>query len=154
MANIAQMVNVLQAMILTNDKGLLLTPTYHVFNLYKVHQNATYLPLDIESEKKNVRDNRIIPLISATASKDKNGVIHVSLSNVDADSAKEVAIELPEINNKQIKGEILTSANLNDHNTFENPDKVKIVSFRNFEKTRNGFTVKLPAKSIVNFSIE
>lgn len=155
MANIAQMVNVLQAMILTNDKGgMVLTPTYHVFNMYKVHQEATYLPIDIQTEKKNVRDNRVVPLLSTTASKDKTGTIHISLSNIDARSSQEVTIELPNIDGRTIKGEILTSSNLTDHNTFENPNKVKIMPFSGTSKTKNGLIVKLPAKSIVTLEIK
>ena len=65
---------------------MVLTPTYYVFKMYKVHQDATYLPLDLTCEKMNVRDNRTVPMVSATASKNKNGVIHISLSNVDADN--------------------------------------------------------------------
>lgn len=155
MANIAQMVNVLQAMILTNDKGgMVLTPTYHVFNMYKVHQNAQYLPMDIKAEKKSVRENRVVPLVSATASKNKVGVIHISLSNVDITNSQEVAIELPSVDIKAIKGEILTSRNLTDHNTFENPNKVQITSFNSVSKTKTGLIVKLPAQSIVTLEIK
>ncbi|MDO5524079.1 MAG: alpha-N-arabinofuranosidase [Bacteroidia bacterium] len=154
MANIAQMVNVLQAMILTNDKGeMVLTPTYHVFNMYKVHQDATYLPMNIQTEKMDVRDDRAVPVVSATASKDKTGAIHISLSNVDARGSREVTIELPDMKNKSVKGEILTSANLTDHNTFENPNKVQVTSFNGISKTNNGLVVKLPAKSIVTLKI-
>jgi alpha-N-arabinofuranosidase len=155
MANIAQMVNVLQAMILTNDKGgMVLTPTYHVFNMYKVHQDANYLPMDITTEKKRVRNNRVVPLVSVTASKNKIGAIHISLSNIDTRNSQEVTIELPNINSKTIRGEILTSSNLTDHNTFENPNKVKITSFSGASKTKNGLIVKLPAKSIVTLEIK
>ena len=155
MANIAQMVNVLQAMILTNNKGgMVLTPTYHVFNMYKVHQDATYLPMDIETGQLKARDNRVVPAITATASKNQKGVIHISLSNMDADHSQEITIELGDIESKTIKGEILSSSHLTDHNTFENPDNVKTVSFHGAAKTKNGLIVKLPAKSIVTLKVE
>lgn len=80
MANIAQIVNVLQSMILTKGKEMVLTPTYYVFKMYKVHQDATYLPLELNCDTMNVRDNRKLPMISATASKDKNGKVHLSIS--------------------------------------------------------------------------
>lgn len=73
MANIAQVVNVLQSMILTKGKEMVLTPTYYVFKMYKVHQDATYLPIEISCQQMNVRDKRTLPLISATASKTKMG---------------------------------------------------------------------------------
>jgi alpha-N-arabinofuranosidase len=156
MANIAQMVNVLQAMILTNDKGgMVLTPTYHVFRMYKVHQDATYLPFDLICDKMTVRDNRVVPMISATASRDKNGVIHISLSNVDADNGREITVELPGLKGKKVSGEILTSANLTDHNTFEKPNTVKPSAFSGAKIANDGaLTVSLPAKSIVTLEIK
>lgn len=154
MANIAQMVNVLQSMILTNDKGgMVLTPTYHVFNMYKVHQDAYYIPMDIQTEKKSVENDRVVPLVSASASKDKNGITHISLSNTDVVNVQEVVMEFPDIKNKKINGEILTSKNLTDHNTFENPDRVKVLSFNDITKINNGVVIRLPAKSIVTLTI-
>ena len=156
MANIAQMVNVLQAMILTDDKGgMVLTPTYHVFRMYKVHQDATYLPFDLICNKKKVEENRTVPMISATASRDKNGVIHLSLSNVDADNSQEITVELPGVKGKKVSGEILTAANLTDHNTFESPNMVKPAAFNGAKIVGDGLlTVNLPAKSIVTLEIK
>ncbi|MFA7140556.1 MAG: alpha-N-arabinofuranosidase [Proteiniphilum sp.] len=156
MANIAQMVNVLQSMILTDDKGgMVLTPTYHVFRMYKVHQDATYLPFDLICDKKMVEENRVVPMISATASRDKNGVIHLSLSNVDADNSREITVELPGLKGKKVSGEILTAANLTDHNTFEKPNTVKPTVFDGAKIAGDGaLTVNLPAKSIVTLEIK
>ena len=67
MANIAQIVNVLQSMILTSGKNMVLTPTYYVFKMYNVHQDATYIPLELNCDMMDVRDNRRIPMVSATA---------------------------------------------------------------------------------------
>ena len=130
MANIAQVVNVLQSMILTKGKDMVLTPTYYVFKMYKVHQDATYLPIEGNCKQVTVRDNRTLPLISATASKDKNGKIHISLSNVDVDNEQEVIVNLPGVQAKKAVGEMLTSAQITDYNSFENPDKVKLVPFK------------------------
>ena len=154
MANIAQIVNVLQSMILTKDKDMVLTPTYYVFKMYKVHQDATYLPLDLTCEKMNVRDNRTVPMVSATASKNKNGVIHISLSNVDADNAQEITVNLPDVNAKKAIGEILTSANLTDYNSFEKPNIVKPASFKEVKINKGIMKVKLPAKSIVTLELQ
>lgn len=153
MANIAQIVNVLQSMILTNKDKMVLTPTYYVFKMYNVHQDAIYLPVEIETTVKNVRDNRKVALVSATASRDKNGKIHLSLSNVDAVNPQQVTIKLDGITRDTIKGEILTSAKLSDHNTFENPDKVKIVPFKDAKINKGIITVNMPAKSIVSLEL-
>ena len=93
MTNIAQIANVLQSMILTKEDKMVLTPTYHVFEMYKVHQDATYLPLELNCERKVVRDDRIVPMVSATASRDANGFIHISLSNVDLQESQENRVE-------------------------------------------------------------
>jgi len=155
MANIAQMVNVLQAMILTGDKGeMALTPTYHVFRMYKVHQDAEYLPLDLICEKKKIPDNRVVPLISATASRNKEGVIHISLSNVDVQNDREILIELSGLKGRRVSGEMLTADHLTDHNTFDKPSVVSPKVF-NGAKILNDDTlmVNLPAKSIVTLEI-
>ena len=149
MANIAQIVNVLQSMILTKDKEMVLTPTYYVFKMYKVHQNATYLPIDLTCEKINVRDNRTVPMVSATASKNKDGVIHISLSNVDADEAQEITINLGETKAKKAIGEILTA-----YNSFEKPNIVKPAPFKEVKINKGTMKVKLPAKSIVTLELQ
>lgn len=109
---------------------MVLTPTYYVFKMYNVHQDATYIPLELNCDMMDVRDNRRIPMVSATASKDPNGKIHISMSNVDADNAQEVTINLSGTKAKKAVGEILTSTNLTDYNSFENPDNVKPVPFK------------------------
>ena len=155
MANIAQVVNVLQSMILTNDKQMTLTPTYHVFRMYNVHQDATFLPMDIQTSTKEVEGGYgTLPMLSGTASRDKQGIIHISLSNVDLQNAQEVTINLQGMNAKKVTGEILTSANINDHNTFDKPDLVKPVVFNGATISGNVLKVKLPAKSIVTLELQ
>ena len=154
MANIAQVVNVLQSMILTNDKQMTLTPTYHVFRMYNVHQDATYLPLDIQTATKKVEGNRTIPMLSGTASRDQQGKIHISLSNVDLQNAQDVSISLQGVDAKKVTGEILTAANITDHNTFDKPNQVKPVAFNGASISGNTLKVKLPAKSIVTLELQ
>lgn len=153
MTNIAQIANVLQSMILTKGDKMVLTPTYHVFEMYNVHQDATYLPLDIECSYKAVRDNRKVPMVSATASR-KNGVIHISLSNIDLEDEQEITIRLEGETVKGVSGRILTAANIDDHNTFENPDTVAPKEFKGAKVSKNVLTVKLPAKSIVALELK
>ncbi len=155
MANIAQVVNVLQSMILTSGKQMTLTPTYHVFRMYNVHQDATYLPLDIQTVRKEVPGSDwTLPMLSGTASRDLQGKVHISLTNVDLQNAQEVSITLQGINAKQVSGEILTSANIADHNTFDKPDKVKPIVFSGATINGNTLKVKLPAKSIVTLELQ
>ena len=93
MANIAQIVNVLQAMILTDEEKMLLTPTYHVFEMYKVHHDATRLPVELASPDYEF-DGHEMPALSVSASRDKDGVVHVSLVNAHATRAVTLDCEL------------------------------------------------------------
>ena len=153
MANIAQIANVLQSMILTKDDRMVLTPTYHVFHMYKVHQDATYIPLDVQCERRVVRDDRIVPTLSATASRDDEGTVHISLANIDLENTCDVEIALGDVKGKSVKGIILTTGNIDDHNTFEQPDKVKPADFSGARLVKGTLKVTLPAKSIVTLSI-
>ena len=153
MTNIAQIANVLQAMVLTDGDKMLLTPTYHVFEMYKVHQNATYLPLDVICDKMEVRDNREIPMLSVSASRDEAGKIHISLANVDLKQSETVCIDVSNLRLKTVNGRILTAPEIQSHNTFEHPDVVKPVPFDDFQLKEGKLQVRMPAKSIIVLEI-
>ncbi|GHT11523.1 alpha-N-arabinofuranosidase [Bacteroidia bacterium] len=151
MANIAQVANVLQSMILTKDEKMILTPTYHVFEMYKVHQDATYLPLEILSDTKEIR-KRNVPLVSASASQ-KDGITHITLANIDLDAAQSIVIDCSGLKLNNVTGRILTSAKINDYNTFEKPDAIKPQVFKDVKISNGKLTVKLPAKAIAVLEI-
>lgn len=154
MANIAQIVNVLQSMILTQGDKMVLTPTYHLFSMYKVHQDATYIPFTLVCDSMEVRDNRTIPLISATASKNEKGEINLSLSNIDTDAFCEITIDMAGVGNKKVTGTLLTAVALTDYNSFEKPQTVIPVDFNRVKTKKDKLTVELPAKSIVTLTIK
>jgi len=149
MANIAQVVNVLQSMILTNDKQMVLTPTYHVFEMYKGFQDATYLPLDLTCDSMSVRGDRKIPLVSTSAAKEKNGNIIISLANVSLKNSEDLTINLLGANVQKVTGRILTSKNITDFNDFDHPNVVEPTDFNNVKIKKGGLKLKVPAKSIV-----
>ena len=148
MANIAQCVNVLQAVILTNEEKMLLTPTYHVMEMYNVHQNALLLPLTITSNDYLFGEKKI-QAVSGSASKDKNGLVHISLVNIDANKEQEVNIDLGSISAKSVSGRVLRSDKVQDHNTFDNPQKVKPTVFSNTKLSGNMLSLKVPPFSVV-----
>ncbi|MBM7540925.1 alpha-N-arabinofuranosidase [Amphibacillus cookii] len=148
MANIAQMVNVIQAMVLTEEDRLLLTPTYHVFKMYKVHQDAERIALDIDTKMLEV-DGAAYPQVNGSASKAKDGSIHISLTNADKDHQAEIDFDIRGVDFANVSGEVITSEKMNDHNTFDNPDKVKPVAFTAFENKDGGLKVTLPPMSVV-----
>lgn len=169
MANIAQVANVLQSMILTKDDKMVLTPTYYVFQMYIPHQDATFIPFDLTCDEMQVaneryrpgRDDeqptRTLPMLSATASRDKEGLIHISLANVDLKQKQTVTVQLDDVKAASVSGTILTSPDIADHNTFDKPDKVYTTSFdgaRINKKDASQLTVTLPAKSIVTLEVK
>ena len=148
MANLAQTINVLQALILTKGHQLLLTPTYHVFDLYKVHQAAKWLPLQI-SGPDYIVDGKKLPALNISASLDSTGAAHISLVNLDANNAIQIRTALNDINWKTVSGQIITSPKFTDINTFEKPDAVKPVAFKGARKEGNELVLTVPKLSVV-----
>ncbi len=150
MANIAQTVNVLQAVILTQGEKMILTPTYYVFEMYKVHQDATLLPIEVRGPD-YVFGSQKIPALSVSASRNAAGAIHISLCNLDPNRPADVLVELRGAKPAKIRGRVLTSQSMTAHNTFEKPDEVKPASFDAFTLNDHAITATLPAKSVVVF---
>ena len=148
MANVAQAINVLQSVILTNEEKLILTPTYHVMEMYNVHQNALMLPTTVTSNDYKMGKEKL-KAISASASKDKNGVTHISIANVDADAAQDVTIEVNGANYKSITGRILTSDKMQNYNSFDIPDKIKPAAYNGAKLSGSTITLKIPAYSVI-----
>jgi len=150
MANLAQTVNVLQALILTREDSMVLTPTYHVFDLYKVHQDASLLPLNFISPEYSNGDEKISAL-NMSASQDSTGTIHISMVNVDPNKSIKTKISLNNFKQRIITGQLLTSDKFTDHNEFGKPEKVSIKDFAGFKFSgaKDILEVELPAKSIV-----
>jgi len=153
MANISQLVNVLQALILTDKEKMIVTPTYHVFELYKVHQDATCLPVELTAPDYTFGTNSV-PSLHASASRDKSGRIHLSLVNLDPQRANQVNVKLAGASAKKATGQILTAPQMDAHNTFENPEAVKPAAFSALSLKADSLSVTLPSKSIVVLEIE
>ncbi len=159
MANIAQVVNVLQSMILTDTEGtghMVLTPTYYVFQMYKDFQDATYLPADVKTDSIAVEGGHMfkmtngnIPAVSLSAAKKQDGSVVVALANTSLDKAQEVQLSLDGMQPKTISGQVLTSKTIQDYNDFDNPDVVKPSEMKGAKVKKNVVTMKVPAKSIV-----
>ncbi len=148
MANIAQTINVLQAVILTDKEKMVLTPTYHVFEMFKVHQGATSLGVDLTSPD-YVFEKEKLPAVSASASRDAAGKVHLSLVNTDPKNAHTVTCTLAGLAAKSVNGRILTAAAMNAHNTFAAPAAVQPAAFTGATLADGKLTVALPAKSVV-----
>ena len=154
MTNIAQMVNVLQAIILTEGERMVLTPTYHVFDLFKVHQDAMLLDAALICDDYETAYGAV-PKISMSASKAQAGELNFTLCNVDPKNSEDVKLVLDSLSTGcRITGKILAGDEMNSHNTFENPEAVSIKSFGGFSSEGSVINVKMPARSVVLLSIE
>ncbi len=147
MANIAQTVNVLQALVFTDGPKMVLTPTYWVFEMYKVHQDATLLPATLSCPDYVFEGNKL-PALSASASLDKSGAVHISVVNIDPVKNDELTIDLRGRDFSSVSARILTGES-GAYNTFEDPDKVKPAEFKDLKLKKNVLVAKIPAKSVV-----
>ncbi|RAV99074.1 alpha-N-arabinofuranosidase [Pseudochryseolinea flava] len=147
-ANLAQTINVLQSVILTKEDKMILTPTYHVMEMYNVHQDAKLVPLVIKSAEYKF-NNQSLPAVSASATKDAKGATHISLVNIDSKQSQEITIDLSRNEYKTVSGRILTSAKVQDFNSFEQTDKIKPAAFKDAQLKNGKLQVKLPPFSVV-----
>lgn len=153
MANIAQMVNVLQSVILTDGEKMILTPTYHVFNMYKIHHDASYVDFHYESPLYEL-EGHAIKQVSATASINGEGELNLSACNVHLHNDITLTIDLRGQDFRFAKGIILTSQNIRDHNTFDRPKKVFPKEYTDYILKDNQLIVKIPKHSIVTFTLK
>jgi alpha-N-arabinofuranosidase len=139
--------------ILTNEEKMIVTPTYHVMEMYSVHHDALMLPVTVTSYD-YVLGEKKLKAISASASKDKNGGIHVSLVNIDAKKEHQITVDLGSISAQSVTGRILQSEKLQDHNTFANPENVKPVAFEGATVNGKILKTKLPPFSVVVLTLQ
>jgi alpha-L-arabinofuranosidase len=152
MANLAQTVNVLQSLVLTKGDSMLLTPTYYVFDLFKIHQDAHSLTVNYTPPTYSY-NNQQIPAVNVSASRDSNGVYHVSLVNLDPTASQQIRLATPKIKSSpqktSVKGYILTGEKFNDINTFNKPENITIKDFSGIKTDGNELLLTLPPKSVV-----
>lgn len=153
MSNIAQMVNVLQAMVLTAKEKMLLTPTYHVFRMYRVHQGATMIPVDLNAPEYKLKDASALSL-HASASRDSAGRVHLSVVNLDPNRSSEITVTINGGAVKSVSGEVLTATTMNAMNTFDAPNTVKPAPFSGYKLAGSRLTLNVPSKSVVVLELE
>ncbi len=153
MANIAQLVNVLQAVILTEGDKLILTPTYHVFNMYKHHQEAQLVDSSLEAELIGLEDINKVPNLHESVSIGEDNKLHITINNLSASEAYDVESIIAETKVRTVKATLL-SADFNTYNTFEKPDAVEPVEFKDYKITDKGILFKIPACSVLHLEAE
>jgi alpha-N-arabinofuranosidase len=153
MANIAQMVNVLQSMILTSGDRMVLTPTYYVFEMYEPFKNATHLPLEISAPTYQLGEYRV-PSIHAAAARGMDGRLHIALTNLDPNHAARVDLKIVGVRVRSAHGRILTAGTINAINTFDEPEAVKPAGFTRVTTRSDGLGIDLPSKSVLVLDVD
>lgn len=149
MANIAQTINVLQAVVLTKEAQMVKTPTFYVFKLFAVHQDATMIPLDLVCQNYTLGTEKI-PAISASASQDKTGAIHITLANLDPNRNIALTAGLGgSVKKERISAQIITANQMNAFNDFGRPEAVTIKPFTDLKTSNGQLKIDLPAKSVL-----
>ncbi|WP_116812653.1 alpha-N-arabinofuranosidase [Steroidobacter cummioxidans] len=151
MTNIAQMVNVLQAMILTDGPKMVKTPTYHAFAMYKPFRGATHVPVEISTADYQL-GSESVPAVHATAARDKTGALHIALANLDPQRAASVELRMPNQVFKALQGQILTASKTDAINTFNAPDTVRPAAFTVPKARGERLQIEVPAKSLLVLS--
>ena len=151
-ANIAQMINVLQAMILTDGAKMVLTPTYHVYRMYVPFQDATLVPLSFEPGTYS-NGNVAVPRVDAVAARDGAGRLWLSLTNVDPNEPTTMVVNIPGVAARSAIGEVLTAPAVDSHNSFQQPNIVRPTPYRG-SIADGKLRFDLPAKSIVVVKVE
>ncbi len=151
MANIAQIINVLQSVALTDGEEMILTPTYYVFKMYKDHHENTLLGSYITT--KNLAEKGKLPQLIESASVKEDGTIIATIVNTSVDESADVKCQIADYAVSSVTAEILTG-DAHDHNSFENKNAVDIRDFTDYTLTADGFTTSLPPCSVVKFIIK
>ena len=153
MANIAQMVNVLQSVILTDGEKMLKTPTWHAFNLFKYHQDAELVESSVETKEIGLEEGFMIPDLSESVSLGKDGKLHVTLTNASLSDSADIEAIFAETPVKAVKATVLTDA-MTAHNTFEEPDRVHTQDFTAVSVNGNKVSFTAPACSVMHLEVE
>jgi alpha-N-arabinofuranosidase len=153
MANIAQLVNVLQSVILTEGEKMIKTPTYHVFNMYKYHQDSMLVESSIDTETIGVDEEYQVPNLTESVSVDEDGIMHITVTNLSADQSYDIDALVIDRPLGEVTGEILTNE-MHAMNTFEAPETVAVRKFDRIEKTDNGLRFAVPACSVIHLAVK
>lgn len=152
MANIAQLVNVLQSVILTEGDKMVKTPTYHVFNMYKYHQDGELVESSVETKKIGLEDNHMVPNLHESVSFGKDGKLHLTLVNLSLTEAAKVETVLVDAKVSDAVGTILTNQ-MGAHNTFDAPDEVHTEAFEDFTIADGNVKINVPPCSVLHMEM-
>ncbi len=153
MAALAQMVNVLQSVLLTEGEKMIKTPTYHVMHMYRHHQGADLLESALTGVEEIGVNEWKVPKLTESVSMDADGVITITMNNLSIEAAEEVEVQMVEKGYKVVEAKVVTENDMHSHNTFENPEVVVEKDFEDYKVTDNGLVVTMPTNSVVEIRL-
>ena len=153
MANIAQMVNVLQAVILTEGRKMVKTPTWHVFHMYRHHQDAELVESSVRAGEVGLEEAFRVPNITESVSLSGDGRLHITLTNLSAREPEEIECILADSRVKAVRGTILTGE-MRAHNTFEAPEEVHTEEFAGVTAAEDRISFTIPPRSVLHLEAE
>jgi alpha-N-arabinofuranosidase len=153
MANLAQMVNVLQAVLLTEGEQMVKTPTYHVMHMYRHHQGASLLESSLTNVDAIGPDEWVVPKVTESVSENAQGVITITLNNLSIEDTEKVDVQFARGGYQVVEAHIVTDPDMHAHNTFEAPENVTEKEFYGFDMTEKGMVVTLPSNSVVEIRV-
>ena len=147
-AALAQMVNVLQAVILTEGDKMVKTPTYHVMHMYRYHQGANLIESAVTGAGETGAGKWTVPKITESVSKDSEGIITITLNNLSVETTEDMDIKFADNGYKVIEAKVVTNTDIHAHNTFEAPEQITEQKFTGYTEHEDRVSVKLPASSV------
>ena len=153
MAALAQMVNVLQAVLLTEGEKMIKTPTYHVMHMYRHHQGADLLESSLSGVGEAGIGEWMVPEVTESVSMDSDGVITITMNNLSLEGAKTVDVQFANRGYKVAEARIVTGNDMHDHNTFDSPEKVTEQTFTGYKETAEGLSLTIPVNSVVEIRV-
>lgn len=153
-AALAQMVNVLQAVLLTEGEKMIKTPTYHVMHMYRHHQGANLLESSLSGVDEIGVEEWKVPKVTESVSKDEKGVITITMNNLSASDSEDVEINISNGGYKVVESRIVTSGDIHDYNTFDNSEVVIEKDFSDYEIKGDAIVVKMPANSVIEIRVQ
>lgn len=154
MAALAQMVNVLQAVLLTEGEKMIKTPTYHVMHMYRHHQGAEL----VNSQLTDVEEIGIgewkVPKVTESVSVDKDGIMTITINNLSATDSEQVEVQFAEKGYQVEEAHIVTNCDMHAHNTFEEPEQVTESEYKDYTLTEDGMEFTMPANSVIEIRLK
>ena len=153
MANIAQMVNVLQSVILTEGEKMVLTPTYHVFHMYKYHQDAELLESSIDTEEIGVDEENKVPNLNESVSMAEDGTVNITLTNLSATESYPMELVLLEKEIGEVSAEIVTG-DKKTYNDFDHDSDVVEKAFTDIANENGVLKFTIPACAVMHIAVK